>query len=57
MDTNGQPVVERVVESLHGRFRGECLNREQLWKLTEARVVVDDFRQRYNEEAAQPAGL
>jgi len=25
------------------------LNREQLWTLTEARVVVVDFRQRYNE--------
>jgi hypothetical protein len=25
------------------------LNREQLWTLTEARVVVGDFRQKYNQ--------
>ena len=37
------------VESFHGRFRDECLNREQLWTLTEARVVVGDFRQKYNQ--------
>jgi putative transposase len=37
------------VESFHGRFRDECLNREQLWTLTEARVVVGDFRQEYNQ--------
>lgn len=29
-------------------FRGECLNREQLWTLTEARVVIEDFRCEYN---------
>ena len=27
----------------------QCLNREQLWTLTEARVVVGDFRQKYNQ--------
>jgi len=37
------------VESFHGRFRDECLNREELWTLTEARVVVGDFRKKYNE--------
>jgi nitrite reductase/ring-hydroxylating ferredoxin subunit len=38
------------VESFHSRFRDECLNREQLWTLTEARVVIEDFRQDYNAE-------
>ncbi|MEN9661833.1 MAG: hypothetical protein RL324_782, partial [Verrucomicrobiota bacterium] len=38
------------VESFHSRFRDECLNREQLWTLTEARVVIEDFRQDYNTE-------
>jgi len=33
------------VESFHARFRDEYLKREQLWILTEARVVVGDFRQ------------
>lgn len=38
------------MESFHSRFRDECLNREQLWTLTEARVVIEDFRQDYNTE-------
>jgi transposase InsO family protein len=37
------------VESFPSRFRDECLNREQLWTLTEARVVIEDFRQDYNK--------
>jgi len=45
----GSPWQNGFVESFHGRFRDECLNREQLWTLTEARVVVGDFRRRYNE--------
>ncbi len=45
----GSPWQNGFVESFHGRFRDEGLNREQLWTLTEARVVVGDFRQRYNE--------
>ena len=38
------------VELFHSSFRDECLNREQLWTLTEARVVIEDFRQDYNTE-------
>ena len=45
----GSPWQKGFVESFRGWFQGECLNREQLWTLTEARVVVGDFRQRYNE--------
>ena len=45
----GSPWQNGFVESFHGRFRDECLNREQLWTLTEARVVVGDFRKKYNE--------
>jgi putative transposase len=45
----GSPWQNGLVESFHGRFRDECLNREQLWTLTEARVVVGDFRQQYNQ--------
>jgi len=37
-------------ESFHGRIRDECLNREQLWTLTEARVVVENFRKHHNQE-------
>ncbi|MST00590.1 MAG: transposase [Pedosphaera sp.] len=45
----GSPWQKGFVESFHGRFRDECLNREQLWTLTEARVVAGDFRQKYNQ--------
>jgi len=44
----GSPWQNGFVESFHGRFRDECLNREQLWTLTEARVVIEDFRRDYN---------
>ena len=44
----GSPWQNGFVESFHGRFRDECLNREVLWTLTEARVVVADFRHHYN---------
>ncbi len=30
------------------RLREECLNREELWTLTEARVVIEDWRWKYN---------
>ena len=48
--TPASPWENGFVESFHSRFRDECLNREQLWTLTEARVVIEDFRQDYNAE-------
>ncbi|MSU25197.1 MAG: transposase, partial [Opitutus sp.] len=48
--TPASPWENGFVESFHSRFRGECLNREQLWTLTEARVVIEDFRLDYNAE-------
>jgi len=45
----GSPWQNGFVESFHGRFRDECLNREQLWTLTETRVVVSDYRREYNQ--------
>ena len=45
----GSPWQNGFVESFHGRFRDECLNQEMLWTLTEARVVIEDFRCEYNE--------
>jgi transposase InsO family protein len=44
----GSPWQNGFVESFHGRFRDECLNREQLWTLSEARVVIEDYRQHCN---------
>jgi len=46
----GSPWQNGFVESFHGRFRDECLNREQLWTLTEARVVIGDYRCEYNQQ-------
>ena len=43
------PWQNGFVESFHGRFRDECLNRELLWTLTEARVVIEDYRRHYNQ--------
>lgn len=45
----GSPWQNGFVESFHGRFRDECLNREQLHTLTEARVVIGDYREEYNK--------
>ena len=44
----GSPWQNGYIESFHARFRDECLNREQLWTLTEARVVIEDWRWLYN---------
>ena len=44
----GSPWQNGYIESFHARLREECLNREQLWTLTEARVVIEDWRWLYN---------
>lgn len=37
------------MESFHERFRDECLNRKQLHKVTEVRVVIGVYRQDHNQ--------
>ena len=44
----GSPWQNGFVESVHGRCRDECLNREQLWTLTETRGGGEDDRPEYN---------
>lgn len=44
----GSPWQNGYIESFHSRFREECLDREQLWTLSEARVVLEDWRREYN---------
>jgi len=46
----GSPWQNGYIESCHSRFRDECLNREWLLNLREARVVVEDWRHHYNSE-------
>lgn len=44
----GSPWQNGFIESFHSRLREECLEREQLWTLSEARVVIEDWRIEYN---------
>ncbi len=44
----GSPWQNGFIESFHARLRHECLNREMLSTLTEARVVIEDWRWKYN---------
>lgn len=42
------PWQNGFVESFNARLRDECLNREWFFTLTEARVVIEDWRWKYN---------
>ena len=46
----GSPWQNGYIESFHSRFRDECLSRELLLNLLEARTVIADWRQQYNED-------
>ena len=46
----GSPWQNGYIESFHSRFRDECLNREWLLNLCEARVVIEDWPQHYNTD-------
>ena len=46
----GSPWQNGYIESFHSRFRDECLSREMLLNLCEARVVIAVWRQQYNRE-------
>ena len=46
----GSPWRNGYIESFHSRSRDECLSREMLLNLREARVVIPDWRQQYNRE-------
>ncbi|MEO0511090.1 MAG: IS3 family transposase [Verrucomicrobiota bacterium] len=44
----GSPWQNGYIESFNARLRDECLDRELLFTLTEARVVLEDWRWKYN---------
>ncbi len=46
----GSPWKNGYIECFHSRFRDQCLAREVLLNLREARVVIEDWRQHYNRE-------
>lgn len=45
----GKPSQNGVVESFNGRLRDECLNQSWFTSLADARRLVEDWRQDYNE--------
>ena len=49
----GCPWQNGYVESFHDKFRRECLARELFFTLSECRVVVSDWRRKYNEVRPQ----
>jgi transposase InsO family protein len=53
--TPGSPWENGRVESFHGKFRDGCLNREVFGNMLEAKVLVEDWRQKYNEKRPHSA--
>jgi putative transposase len=46
----GKPNQNAYIESFNGRFRDECLNEHWFTSLSHAKVVIEAWRQEYNEE-------
>jgi putative transposase len=51
----GHPWQNGFVESFHGKFRDECLNREWFISSQEAQIVIEQWRQRYNTQRPHSA--
>jgi putative transposase len=45
----GKPVDNCFIESFNSKFRNECLNVHYFDSISEARILVDDWRKKYNE--------
>jgi len=46
----GNPWQNGHVESFNGSLRDECLDREVMLSVAEARVLIEDYRRHYNQE-------
>lgn len=44
----GQPWKNGYIESFNNRVRDECLNMNEFHSLLEARVVIEDWKEDYN---------
>ena len=44
----GSPWENGYVESFNGKLRDELLNREMFYTLTEAKILIERWRQEYN---------
>ena len=51
----GQPWRNGYVESFNSRVRDECLNINSFWSLTQARVVISDWKHDYNHHRRHSA--
>ena len=51
----GSPWENPYVESFHGKFRDECLNRELFSSILEARTIISDFQNQYNSRRPHSA--
>ena len=45
----GEPWRNGYIESFNSRVRDECLNINMFWSLTQARVVITDWKDDYNQ--------
>jgi putative transposase len=45
----GKPADNAFVESFNGTFRAECLDAHWFNDLNEAKRIIEDWRQKYNE--------
>jgi transposase InsO family protein len=51
----GQPWRNGYVESFNSQVRDECLNINSFWSLTQARVVISDWKHDYNHRRRHSA--
>jgi transposase InsO family protein len=51
----GEPWRNGYVESFNSRVRDECLNINAFWSLTQARVVISDWKHEYNHHRRHSA--
>ena len=51
----GKPTQNAYIESFNGKFRDECLNEQWFATLAEARVLINEWRQDYNERRPHSA--
>lgn len=47
--TPGSPWENPYIESFFDKLRSECLNREYFFSVTEANVILEEWRKEYNE--------
>lgn len=46
----GKPVENAYIESFNGKFRDECLNENWFMSMHNARTIIEEWRQDYNNE-------